>query len=52
MDNIRVGFATVGIISVFVICLVISVPLEPGQQGGPWTSEEIDIVREKVHEYN
>ena len=27
---------------------VLSVPLEPGQQGGPWTEEEIDIVREKV----
>ena len=25
-----------------------SVPLEPGQPGGPWSSEEIDIVREKV----
>ena len=28
--------------------LVISVPLEPGQPGGPWTEEEIDIVRAKV----
>ena len=26
----------------------ISVPLEPGQAGGPWTEEEIDIVRAKV----
>ena len=25
-----------------------STPLEPGQKGGPWTEEEIDIVREKV----
>ena len=25
-----------------------SVPLAPGQPGGPWTSEEIDIVRDKV----
>ena len=33
------------------ICQVISVPLEPGQQGGPWTSEEINIVKEKVHKY-
>lgn len=31
-----------------MICQVISVPLEPGQPGGPWTAEEIDIVREKV----
>ena len=28
--------------------LAISVPLEPGQAGGPWTKEEIDIVRAKV----
>ena len=28
--------------------LAISVPLEPGQAGGPWTEEEIDIVRAKV----
>lgn len=35
-------------IKVVLICQVISVPLEPGQQGGPWTAEEIDIVREKV----
>ena len=21
----------------------------PGNAGGPWTSEEIDIVREKIH---
>ena len=26
----------------------ISVPLEPGQPGGPWTEQEIDIVRAKV----
>ena len=26
-----------------------STPLEPGQKGGPWTEEELDIVREKVH---
>ena len=25
-----------------------SVPLAPGQPGGPWSSEEIDIVRDKV----
>ena len=36
-------------IKVILICQVISVPLEPGQPGGPWTSEEIDIVKEKVH---
>jgi len=35
-------------IKVVLICQVISVPLEPGQPGGPWTAEEIDIVREKV----
>ena len=28
--------------------LAISEPLEPGQAGGPWTKEEIDIVRAKV----
>ena len=38
-------------IKVTFICQVISVPLEPGQQGGPWTSEEINIVKEKVHKY-
>ena len=26
-----------------------SEPLMPGQPGGPWTDEELDIVREKVH---
>jgi len=35
-------------IKVVLISHVISVPLEPGQPGGPWTSEEIDIVRGKV----
>lgn len=24
-------------------------PLAPGQPGGPWFDDEIDIVREKVH---
>ena len=38
-------------IKVILICQVISVPLQPGQQGGPWTSEEISIVKEKVHKY-
>ena len=28
--------------------VVIAVPLEPGQPGGPWTEDEIDIVRDKV----
>ena len=28
--------------------LAISIPLEPGQPGGPWTEEEIEIVRAKV----
>ena len=28
--------------------LAISIPLEPGQPGGPWTEEEIDVVRAKV----
>ena len=28
--------------------IILSVPLEPGQPGGPWTEEEIDIVRDKV----
>ena len=25
-----------------------SIPVNPGQPGGEWTSEEIDIVRDKV----
>merc|ERR1712141_519324 len=29
--------------------IILSVPLEPGQPGGPWTEEEIDIVRDKVN---
>ena len=32
--------------------LAISVPLEPGQAGGPWTEEEIDIVRAKVKNHS
>ena len=36
------------LIKVVLLPYVLSVPLEPGQQGGPWTEEEIDIVREKV----
>ena len=31
-----------------LISIVMSVPLEPGQPGGPWTKDEIDIVRDKV----
>ena len=31
-----------------LISLASTLPLEPGQPGGPWTSEEIDIVRDKV----
>ena len=27
---------------------VISVPLEPGEPGGPWTEEEIDIVYDVI----
>ena len=32
----------------FLVSFVHSAPLEPGQMGGPWTEEEIDIVRDKV----
>ena len=32
--------------------LAISVPLEPGQPGGPWTEEEIDVVRAKVKNHS
>ena len=32
--------------SLFLLCEC--VPLEPGQPGGPWTDEEIGIVRQKV----
>ena len=39
------------LIKVGLLSYVLSVPLEPGQQGGPWTEEEIDIVREKVYPY-
>ena len=31
-----------------LVSLVISAPLESGQPGGPWTEQEIDIVRAKV----
>ena len=34
-----------------LILLSKAVPLEPGQPGGPWTEEEIDIVRDKVNVY-
>ena len=36
------------LITANLISIVVSVPLEPGQPGGPWTQEEIDIVRDKV----
>ena len=26
-----------------------AVPLQPGQPGGPWTNDELEIVREKVN---
>ena len=36
-----------------LITLAIAEPLKPGQPGGPWTEEEIDIVRDKVcHDAN
>ena len=31
-----------------LISSALTLPLEPGQPGGPWTSEEIEIVRDKV----
>ena len=31
-----------------LLTFVQSEPLMPGQPGGPWTDEEIEIVREKV----
>ena len=46
------SFLKVKMLHCFIFVLtcsqVFSVPLEPGQPGGPWTSEEIDIVRDKV----
>ena len=30
---------------------VLTEPLKPGEPGGPWTEEEIDIVRNKVISY-
>ena len=36
------------LIKTTLISTVLSVRLEPGQPGGPWTEEEISIVREKV----
>ena len=39
------------LITANLISIVVSVPLEPGQPGGPWTEEEIDIVRDKVISY-
>ena len=36
------------LIKVALISTVVSDRLEPGQPGGPWTEEEISIVREKV----
>ena len=30
---------------------VLTEPLKPGEPGGPWTEEEIDIVRDKVISY-
>ena len=36
------------LITANLISIVVSVPLELGQPGGPWTEEEIDIVRDKV----
>ena len=38
------------VISIF-LKLVVSAPYEPGQPGGEWTAEEIDIVRGKVIPY-
>ena len=32
----------------FFIPLISSVPLKPGESDGPWTAEEIEIVRDKV----
>ena len=38
------------VISIF-LKLVVSAPYEPGQPGGEWTADEIDIVRGKVIPY-
>ena len=35
----------------FLSTTILSAPLEPGQPGGPWTEEEINIVRDKVGTY-
>ena len=29
--------------------LLLAAPLEPGQPGGPWTEEEVEVTREKVN---
>ena len=34
---------------VLFVPLISSVPLKPGEPGGPWTEEEIGIVRDKVN---
>lgn len=39
-------------ILLFLVPYGYSTPLEPGQEGGPWTEEEIDIVREKAHPFH
>ena len=38
----------IALLGSFLISLAVSTPLEPGQPGGPWTEDEIDIVRDKV----
>ena len=36
------------VFSFLFISIVLGSPYEPGQPGGPWSSEEIDIVKDKV----
>ena len=34
---------------ILFVPFISSVPLKPGEPGGPWTEQEIGIVRDKVN---
>jgi len=45
------GTTDMSLLPPILFCLLVTtlaVPLKPGQPGGPWTAEELDIVRDKV----
>ena len=44
-------FLRIYLFSIFLMSFVLTEPLKPGEPGGPWTEEEIDIVRDKVISY-